>query len=244
LKILATALVLLLLTPDLSADEQDGSLEIRQIAEGVYLHTSYMDLPGYGNYPSNGLIVINEGEAWLVDTTWSEQDMPELMTWIDGKGYTLAGSLTTHFHEDRSSGIGTLNAQGIATHASTLTNELLAETGSEAAVTAFTGVNFEFAGGVIEVFYPGPGHSKDNVVAWLPGSRILFGGCLVRSQSARGMGNTADADLLAWPDSVQKLVNRFTDVAIVVPGHGQPGGPELLSHTIRLADEARAQTVD
>ena len=39
----------------------------------------------------------------------------------------------------------------------------------------------------IEAFYPGPGHSPDNIVVWIPEARVLFGGCLVKSAGAKGL---------------------------------------------------------
>ncbi len=29
----------------------------------------------------------------------------------------------------------------------------------------------------LEVFYPGEGHSKDNITIWIPEYKVLFGGC-------------------------------------------------------------------
>jgi len=101
------------------------------------------------------------------------------------------------------------------------------------------GLSLAFGGDRVEVFYPGRAHAPDNVVAWFPRQRILFGGCLILAGDR--VGNRADADLAAWPASVAKL-RRFP-AAFVIPGHGERYDPELISHTLAVlaaAGPARA----
>lgn len=94
------------------------------------------------------------------------------------------------------------------------------------------------AEGAIEVFYPGPGHSSDNIVVWLPEHKFLFGGCFVKSLNSKSLGYTDDADIEKWPHSMQKLINNYPTVKRVLPGHGKIGNTELLTHTKFLAVNA------
>jgi metallo-beta-lactamase class B len=91
----------------------------------------------------------------------------------------------------------------------------------------------------VELLYPGPGHSPDNTTAHIADEHLLFGGCLIRAGDTDWIGNVADADLPAWPATVERLVNRYPDLAVVIPGHGRPGDAALLPHTIQLARDAR-----
>ena len=94
---------------------------------------------------------------------------------------------------------------------------------------------FDLGNRTVEVFYPGPAHTRDNVVAFLPELGILFGGCMFRPLELN-IGNTADADLAAYAESVRRVIAKFGhDTRVVVPGHGRLGGPELLQHTLELA---------
>jgi len=95
------------------------------------------------------------------------------------------------------------------------------------------GLELEFGDESIQVYYPGPSHSPDNVVVYFPSRRVLFGGCMVIGWD--GVGNTSDADLEAWPQSIRNL-RRF-DCDLVVPGHGERLDPELLEHTIELLEQ-------
>jgi len=37
-----------------------------------------------------------------------------------------------------------------------------------------------------------------------------------------------------WPISVQKVIERYPDARIVVPGHGEVGEESLLTHTVEI----------
>lgn len=87
----------------------------------------------------------------------------------------------------------------------------------------------------IEVFYPGSGHTEDNIVVWLPKSNILFGGCFVKSIHSKNLGNIEDASIKIWPASIQKVINKYPDIKVVVPGHGKVGDTSLLKNTAKLA---------
>jgi glyoxylase-like metal-dependent hydrolase (beta-lactamase superfamily II) len=79
-----------------------------------------------------------------------------------------------------------------------------------------------------------PGHAPDNIVVWFPDQRILFGGCLIKSASADGLGFTGDADLATWPEAVRRVAARYHPT-LVVPGHGPLAlGDAPLRHTLDL----------
>lgn len=233
-----TRLLLLLLVclgiVDAEADSKNGELEVRRIAEGVYLHTSYHLYPDAGYFPSNGLIIVDDSEAYLVDTAWSEEDTAKLLAWAEEKGVTIKAAVITHFHDDRSVGLPVLNAAGIKTYASARTNYLLEQAGFETAQTGFRGDGVELKKGVAVAYFAGVGHTEDNLVVWLPKHKLLFGGCFVRPKSSSSLGNTADASIGEWLKSAERLAAAFPDVDIVVPGHGEPGDASLFTHTIDL----------
>ena len=77
------------------------------------------------------------------------------------------------------------------------------------------------------------------IVAFDEQTGVLFGGCMIRSAADTSLGNVADADRPAWPASMRRLIDRYgARVRIVVPGHGEAAGPELLGHTLALAEAA------
>lgn len=91
---------------------------------------------------------------------------------------------------------------------------------------------------MLEAFYPGGGHTIDNIVVWLPKSKILFGGCLVRSLESKSLGYVGEAHIEQWSDSVKRVLAKYSEAKLVIPGHGKFGDIELLNHTEKLAEEA------
>lgn len=220
-----------------------NELQIKEIDSGVYLHTSYKVIDGYGLVDSNGLVVINGQNAIIVDTPWSQSDTRNLLLWIERKGLKVEAAISTHFHEDRTAGIQVLNSASIPTYTSKLTNEILRREGKPTASNVFNDAEFILAEGLVEVFYPGAGHTEDNLVVWLPKSKILFGGCLVRSLEWDGLGFTGDAYVNRWADSVRKIRSKYAKIKTVVPGHGEAGDISILDHTIDLAEKASGKSV-
>jgi len=47
----------------------------------------------------------------------------------------------------------------------------------------------------IRIYYPGGGHTADNIVLWFPSKKILFGGCMLKDSNSKSLGNLSDAKL-------------------------------------------------
>ncbi|QSX31170.1 subclass B1 metallo-beta-lactamase [Shewanella cyperi] len=217
------------------------NLTLTELEPGLYQHQSFQTVKGFGRVSANGLLLVEGKNAFLIDTPWGNEDTEQLLAWLKARDLTLEGSLSTHWHEDRAGGLAALNAAGVATFASAHTNRLLAENGKvQASHSLDAGPQLLFHGRV-EAFFPGAGHSLDNLVAWLPGQKTLFGGCLVRSLETQSMGNTADGDVPAWPVSIEAVLSRYPEAARVVPGHGDNGDIALLRHTLALSRAAAAK---
>ena len=74
----------------------------------------------------------------------------------------------------------------------------------------------------------------DNIVVWIPSEQILFPGCMVKEIRSGNLGNTADGDVKAYPDTITKVLKKFPSAKIVIPGHGNYGGAELIKHTLDI----------
>ncbi|MAD03811.1 MAG: VIM family subclass B1 metallo-beta-lactamase [Pseudoalteromonas sp.] len=230
---------LLIYSFQVSAQEnRPNQVSITQLADGVWLHTSYYTYPNGTEFPSNGLIVKEGDSLTLIDTAWGELLTLDLLEAISLEiKLPVSKAFVTHAHGDRAAGIDVLESKGINVFAHPLTAQLTIEQG--AAVpnniikelrVADSVVKF----GSLELFFPGPGHAMDNVMAWLPEKRILFGGCAVRSLQSSSVGNLVHGDIHSWLNITKQLKRKFKSAVIVVPGHGAVGGYDLLSHTEKL----------
>lgn len=147
-------------------------------------------------------------------------------------------ALITHAHDDSISGIRALLNEGIDVRSTHLTAKLAKEYGYPSPNPTLDANPVMKAGGtVIEAFYPGEGHSQDNITVWLPKYNILFGGCMIKSLDAKDLGNLSDANVEQWDDSVKKVIEKYPHVKTVVPGHGNWGDKSLLFHTIDLINQ-------
>lgn len=226
-------------TEDAREWKVSDDLTVRELDDGVWMHTSWQVIEGGIRFPGNGLLVRDGDELILVDTAWGADLTEQLLDWIDDELLLpVALAVATHFHEDSMGGAPVLAARGIPVLAHPLSVELRRERGMPLPhAIGDMDVGDALLVGSVEVFYPGHGHSADNVVVWIPEARVLFGGCAVRATSFTTRGNTADADLEEWPRAIRRVLERYPTVRTVVPGHGAPGGAELLTHTIAVVEE-------
>lgn len=211
-------------------------LAVETLRPGVWLHTSWHTFDNGARFPANGLLVRAAGELVLIDTAWGDDATVELLAWIEDElELPLAAAFVTHFHDDSAGGRMALASAGVPLFAHPRTVAIIgaAQPDTPTAISDFANVD-AVTFKTTEIYYPGPGHSIDNVVVWLPEAGILFGTCAVRSPEYQGRGNVADADVQHWPLAIKKVQRRYSEAEMVVPGHGQPGSVELLQHTIEL----------
>jgi metallo-beta-lactamase class B len=215
--------------------------EFREIAPGVYRHTSWKTLPNGAYFPSNGMVVVGARRALMIDTAWTP-DQTEILLGLLSPivGTRPIDLFITHFHDDRMGGIGVTARRGIVSHAfeGTVHEAARAKAGDIERALAAVSRMFDLGDRAVEAFYPGAGHTVDNAVAYDARSRVLFGGCMIRAAAATDMGNTADAVLAQWPVSVARTAERFPQAKVVIPGHGESGDRGLFAHTIALARAA------
>lgn len=224
---------------------QKPKLEITKLNENVFVHVTYGIYQNQA-IPSNGLIVNTKDGVVLIDTGWDTKDdtdnTRQILQWVDQHLHQpVKLCIVTHSHDDRVGGIGELKKAGIRVISTPLTAQKSTKEGYESpeailpADTSFTIGEMPF-----RCFFPGEGHTSDNIVVWLPKYKILHGGCLVKSVGVFGMGNIADANLKEWENSTRRLITQFGSAKLVIPGHDQWGDKKALNHTLQLVKKYNA----
>lgn len=213
-----------------------NDITAERLAEGIYLYTAVAEIEGYGPVPSNGVLIVREGEAALLDTPVNDAQTETLTEWA---AQELRARVTTfvpnHWHSDCMGGLGYLKTLGVKSYAHQLTRSIAQREGKPVPDVGFSdSLRLDLHGTEIRCYYFGGGHSEDNIAVWIPSEKILFAGCMVKDMSAQDAGNLSDAVPEEWPATLDSLLARFPDARIVVPGHGAPGGPELIRHTKAL----------
>lgn len=213
----------------------DGSVTLSRIADAVWVHTTDKTLDGLKT-PSNGLLIVTKDGLVLVDTPWTVEQTTALMALAeDSFGMPIKQAIITHAHEDRAGGVVALVRAIVTVLATEPTVELAGKQGYSLSDPALQGTDkLCFGDTVVEAFFPGRGHTADNIVVWLPEQKILFAGCLVKAAATKSIASADDACMTEWPQSLTALKERYQDAIVVVPGHGEWGGTELIDHTLEL----------
>jgi metallo-beta-lactamase class B len=228
----AAALIVYFSAP--AAAQQDRIL-LSPLTGNIFVHTSFNLLKGQ-LFPANGLVVITDAGIVIIDTPWGEQPTQGLLDSL-AKLYSkkVVLCISTHYHDDRTAGLDVMKRNGVATYMSMQSLELARKNNEKQSEFFFTKDTLFTVGSTeIETFYPGEGHTKDNIVVWLKKDKVLFGGCLVKSMDSDGLGNLADANLKEWPASIKKVIKKFPGPKYIVPGHFGWKGRGSLKHTLRL----------
>jgi len=236
-----TFIVFLLMPASLCAQEEviiNDSVKVVALTDRVWIHVSGQYYPAFGHFTSNGAIYINGNEAVFMDTPPSPEQAEALLDWFVTRfpDVLIKAVIINHFHDDCIGGIAAFRKRGIPSWAGIRTVEALMERTDSPGVPEHhfkKRVTIQVGDSKVVNYYPGPAHTRDNIVTWIPEERVLFGGCMVKADGA-SKGNVADADINAWPRTMSRLIKKFPDVASVVPGHGATGGIELLKYTREL----------
>ncbi len=213
-----------------------NDITLQPIADGVWVYTAYFDLPDYGRYPANGLVVIDSNDALLIDLPWTDEQTAVLFDWLAEKhGATVKTVVPTHFHEDCMGGLAEAHRRGAVSHGLDKTIAIARQRKLPVPQIPYHYRTMIHCGRTVAIVtHFGPGHTTDNVVVGLPKQRVLFGGCLIKSLDSQSLGNTKDGDLTAYPATLRKVQVAARGMKVVVPGHGDWGGPELIDHTLEL----------
>lgn len=224
---------------------QKPGLKVTPLNDRVLIHTTY---GVYQNaaVPSNGLIIKTADGVVLVDTGWDDDgnldNSRQLIAWVrDSLRQPIRLCIATHAHADRVGGTKAFREAGIRVVSTPLTARKSEQAGYGAPEAVLPNdTTFTVGGEPIRCYFPGEGHTSDNIVVWLPNQRILHGGCFVKSVAAFGMGYLGDANLKEWGTSVRRVMQRFGTARVVVPGHDAWGDAQALRHTLNLLEKHAA----
>ncbi|NJN33459.1 MAG: subclass B1 metallo-beta-lactamase [Saprospiraceae bacterium] len=210
-------------------------LIVIQVSKNSFIHTSYLQTTDFGNVPCNGLVVKNKRETIVFDTPTNDKNTKELIKWIeDSLQCTIKAVVPTHFHNDCLGGLKSFDERNIPSFANVKTIELAKDSNLTVPKKGFKdSLILNVGDEQVFVKFFGEGHTKDNVVAYFPSEKILFGGCLIKTLKA-SKGFLGDANQAEWSNTVEKVKRAFPNVKTVVPGHGEQGTVKLLDYSIEL----------
>lgn len=212
-------------------------ISIAHLTKNLYVCTSYGYLDNDEPFPANSLFAVTQKGVVLLDTPWGEEQTQELIDSVKQRfNKKIIFCIATHFHDDRTGGFALLRKHGAKTYTSKLTCSLSKRYNNKLSQYTFKNdTTFHIAGLTLQTYYPGKGHSPDNLVVWLPQTKTIMGGCLIKSTETAAIGFTRDADVKHWPLAIKNVAHKFPTAKYVIPGHqGWQGGIKQFDHTLRI----------
>ena len=77
-------------------------------------------------------------------------------------------------------------------------------------------LTIDLGGVTVQIWHPGPGHTRGDTIAWVEAEKVLFSGDLVEYEAGV---YTGDAQLEEWPATLEAL--RLLKAEAIVPGRGE-----------------------
>jgi metallo-beta-lactamase class B len=218
--------------------QPSSKLVISSLTKDTYVYTTWGD-PGNGSlFPANGLYLVTSKGVVLFDTPWDTTQFQPLLDSIRLRHHkNVVICIATHFHADRTAGLAFYSNKGIKTYTSKLTDDLCKEKNEpRAANLLYRDTSFHIGQYTFQTYYPGKGHSPDNIVIWIDQNRTLYGGCFIKSTETNNIGNLSDANVGEWVKSVKKTQAKFENPAFIIPGHQGWADKNALSHTLEILE--------
>lgn len=224
-------------TPATSANaiHQTERMQINRLSERVYQHISYLQTNDYGKVACNGMVIVDGGEAIVINAPTDNAGSAELIDWIRKElKCRVKAVVPGHFHQDGLGGVAEFHRNNIPSYANQKTIDIAKAQNLTVPTNGFNdSLSLRVGSQAIQAAFVGEGHTRDNIVVYFPAEKAMFGGCLIKEVNAT-KGFLGDANLQEWSATVAKVKARYPQARIVVPGHGKIGGQELLDYTIGL----------
>lgn len=213
-------------------------LKIEHLADNFYIYTTYNLYEGTP-VPANGMYLVTKAGVVMFDTPWDSTQFQPLLDSIEAKHHQpVTLCIATHWHSDKTAGLEYYRHKGIKTYTTVLTDKLSEANNKPRAEYLFTKDTIFKAGPyTFETFYPGEGHTKDNIVLWFRKEKILYAGCLVKGAEATSLGFLGDGNKAAYASTLKKLQSKYPKPKCIVVTHSDWRDINSLKHSIEMAEK-------
>jgi metallo-beta-lactamase class B len=240
MKALVWIVMFLFSLPSVFGQAGAPKLVISHLTGNFYIYTTYNTYEG-SKVPAHGMyLVTNEGVV-MFDTPWDTTQFQPLLDSIKSRHrQAVTICIATHWHSDRTEGLEYYKQKGIKTYTTRLTDKLSELNGKKRAEylmerdTIFNVGQYSF-----ETYYPGQGHTEDNIVLWFNKEKILYGGCLIKGAEAENLGFLGDGNISEYENTLRKVEKRYPDPQYIIVSHHDWNNTNALRHSIQLAGELK-----
>lgn len=215
---------------------EKAKLKIKLLTGNFYIYTTYNVYEG--NYiPAHGMYLLTDNGAVLFDTPWDTTQFQPLLDSIKLKhNKSINTCIATHWHADRTEGLEYYKKQGIKTYTTTLTDKFSRENNKKRAEFLMTkDTVFNVGQYSFEVYYPGEGHTVDNIIIWFEKEKVLYGGCLIKGADAENLGYLGDANVAEYETTLRRVKKKCANPKYIIVSHHDWTNINSLKRSIKLA---------
>mgnify|MGYP006211094403 CR=1 FL=1 len=134
--------------------------------------------------------------------------------------------------------------QGVKTYTTALTDELSKQNNKKrAAFLIEKDTVFQVGEYAFETYYPGEGHTTDNIVIWFDKEKILYGGCLIKGTDADNLGYLGDANVTAYHATLLRVQKKCPEPKYIIISHSDWHDVNSLKHSIQLAKKLKKKSL-
>jgi metallo-beta-lactamase class B len=224
--------------PSSFAQTKNLPLQISHLTGDFYVYKTFNNYQG-NLISANAMYLVTNDGVVLFDAPWDKNQYQPLLDSIKAKhNKKVIMYFATHSHGDRAGGIGFYKKKRIKTYTIKLTDEILKKNKEPRAIFVISNDTvFKVGQHIFRIYYPGKGHTSDNSIAWFDNEKVLYGGCFIKSTSAKDLGYLGDSDVKEWEQSIIKVQANFKNPIYVIPGHEEWDNIESLTHTLKMIRE-------
>lgn len=219
---------------------EKAKLKITHLTGDFYIYTTY-NVYEENYIPAHGMYLLTDHGVVLFDTPWDStqfQPLLDSIKWKHNKMVIIC--MATHWHSDRTDGLEYYKKQGIKTYTTTLTDKFSIANNKKRAEflmskdTVFTIGQYSF-----EVYYPGEGHTADNIIIWFDKEKVLYGGCLIKGAEAENLGYLGDANVAEYKTTLTRVQKKCKKPKFIIVSHHDWTNLNSLNHSIKLAKKLK-----
>ena len=215
---------------------EKDKLAIAHLTGDFYIYTTYNTYEGT-RVPANGMYLVTNNGVVMFDTPWDTTQFQPLLDSIKRRhNKNVIMCFATHWHSDKTAGLEYYRQIGIKTYTTSLTDELSKKNNKKRAEFLMSqDTTFQVGQYSFETYYPGQGHTEDNIIIWFKKEKILYGGCLIKGADAEDLGYLGDANVTAYASTLLNVQKKCPNPRFIIIAHSDWMNINSLQHSIRLA---------
>ncbi|KOY84877.1 subclass B1 metallo-beta-lactamase [bacterium 336/3] len=219
---------------------EKAKLKISHLTGDFYIYTTYNTYED-SQVPANGMYLVTNDGVVMIDTPWDTTQFQPLLDSIKLKhNKNVVMCFATHWHSDKTAGLEYYKQLGIKTYTTVLTDELSKKNDKKRAEFLMTkDTTFKVGQYSFEIYYPGQGHTTDNIIIWFKKEKILYGGCLIKGVDAENLGYLGDANVNEYESTLKKVQKKCRNPKFIIIAHSDWKNINSLKHSIMMAKKLK-----